>query len=335
MFARWLTSPIIGAGTDDDPFRPQVADRTGAPGDRLEFVIPTDRFGQPLYADALVAAQVRDGDLESLSTSISAPDDLDSPHPHMDTLATRIGVQPEKTPRGLVRALGSRAQPWFDEREHLGNGTVNEPGSFVTDTFTDTDTTLLEDHVGENGATWLIHPSSAATPNGRIFANRLYAEVADALYYASGTSVTPEYDVDATFFCVTNFGGASVTARMSTTANTFYMFRPQGSTWELQKRVTGAFTSLGTWVDTIVDGDTRTSQCQIRNGTKKLFVSGVEQISSSDNAITAAGRVGFRSGAIGTDDSRWHLDSVDATNLPTGLDPLRSVKSPLRVAKRR
>jgi hypothetical protein len=44
----WAIAPVIGTGTDEDPFRPSVADREGVEGDRLEFVIDHERSDSAL-----------------------------------------------------------------------------------------------------------------------------------------------------------------------------------------------------------------------------------------------------------------------------------------------
>lgn len=332
----WVLSPIIGSGSDTDPYRPQVADRSSTAGDRLEFIIPTNATGQPTFPEALVAASVTANDLSALTDRIADALSLDTPlaggeRTRVRALATRLGLTQPDTARDLIRAVGQRAQPWFDERGHLGAGTINPTGSFMDDTFTDANSTLLENHaVGEIGATWTKHPNSL-TGNGLISTNRLWGDAADVLYYASGVPASAEYDVDAIFFCYTVFGGSSVTARMDTAANSFYMIRPQGATWELQKRVTGTFTSLGTWVDTPAANDTRVSQFQVRDATKKLFVGGVEQISTTDNAVTGAGRIGFRAGAVGTSASRWVIDRLTGTDLDlSATETMRVVQSNLR-----
>jgi hypothetical protein len=46
----WAISPVIGTGTDEDPYRPSLADRPSVDGDRLEFVIDRERSSTAIVA---------------------------------------------------------------------------------------------------------------------------------------------------------------------------------------------------------------------------------------------------------------------------------------------
>jgi hypothetical protein len=194
---------------------------------------------------------------------------------------------------------------------------------FVNDTFTDTNGTVLSAHTGETGATWTRHTN--ATYSGQTFtiqANRTYFSSASGIgaYYASGVPAGVEYDVAGVLRCLTNVAGAilAVTGRFSTAADTMYRAGfAQGTGWTMSKSVAGVSTSLGT--DT-TDGTSLTIntsysiELRITDATKKLFVGGAERLSSADNAVTAAGRVGVRGfGAIATT-TGYHLDSITATD---------------------
>jgi hypothetical protein len=176
--------------------------------------------------------------------------------------------------------------------------------AFVTDTFTDTDSTPLGSHTGETGASWTEHGSYVLANDPFITGNKLRSNVDGemALWYASGTPLSAEYDVECEITMVT-LGlarKAGVAGRIAAGANTFYFawYNDFGSSWELLKMVAGASTLLGTYA--VAAGlQTYTLKLEIRDATKKLFLDGVERISSSDNAIAAAGKAGVLSNAGG------------------------------------
>jgi hypothetical protein len=186
--------------------------------------------------------------------------------------------------------------------------------SAVRDTFTGADGTLLSAHAGELGAAWTLHPSYTGTL--QLAGNRLRATSTTATaYYASGVPSGAEYDVTAT---ITRLSGSvnsiGILGRMDTAANTFYMARYSPSAWQLFKFVNGVSTQLGSAVSDSFP-DTRTVTLEIRDAAKKLFVDGVERISSPDNVITAAGRVGVRDSpsVAPTDSTGFHLDNLVAS----------------------
>lgn len=195
--------------------------------------------------------------------------------------------------------------------------------AIVTDTFTDTAGTLLNAHVGETGANWTKHGSSGAPTLVVSNAGRIYCSGLNTIYYTSGVPASAEYDVEwITRYLSTpqSFNVATaITARHSTVADTFYMARLSFDQLELYKRVAGTFTLLGSYAFTPVTNTDYAIKLEIRDATKKVYLDGVERISSTDNAITAAGRVGARgnttTGASNT--TGGHIDNLTATN-PAG-----------------
>src|SRR3954471_23655838 len=107
----------------------------------------------------------------------------------------------------------------------------------VTDTFTGTNGTLLENHVGETGATWTFHPNYPADltlQNGRVWGPEW------GLYFASGIPPTNEYDVSADLTVMSNSGAIGVVGRSLTTgSDSLYMARYNAATseWQLVKCV--------------------------------------------------------------------------------------------------
>jgi hypothetical protein len=81
------------------------------------------------------------------------------------------------------------------------------------------------------------------------------------------------------------------------------------------KYVGGTATVLGSWPETLAVGAVRTVKLELRNAAKNVYVNGTLRITSTDNAITAAGRSGvFFSGKAPTDTTGMHLDSIKVTN---------------------
>lgn len=180
----------------------------------------------------------------------------------------------------------------------------------VTDSFTGTNGTLLENHTGETGATWTFH---SAYPNHlTIQSNRVYA--ADwSLYFPSGVPATNEYDVSADLTVLSNTGAIGVVGRSLTTgSDSLYMGRYNAGTtqWELVKCTSAACTVLASTPETLAIGSTYAIRLEIRDAAKKLFVNGVQKGSSTDNTITQVGRAGIRVGPGGsTTTTGYHLDN--------------------------
>lgn len=331
----WLASPVTGSGTDADPFRPVVFDRSPQEGDRLETAI------DPVAGWAIVGYDVADpSDMiarPGVSHLVSESDidrDIDtfqvSQRNELRRLARREGLPEVGASRLLVRRLGRRLSLTFDERLHLGQAHAPPPGSFLNDTFTDTDGTVLQSHVGELGATWTDHPNNSA--NAIIKTNRVRgASGGTHIYYASGLPTTAEYDVSVPLTQITALGGGGPAGRMDTAANTFYRGRYNASgNWEIFKTVAGSSTNLGTAAEAW-PGGSPVLLFQIRDATKKLFVDGVEKLSSTDNVITAAGRAGL-SFFDGTDTTGYHLDSVTASDPSVGGGPPQVLQPYVRIA---
>lgn len=189
---------------------------------------------------------------------------------------------------------------------------------FSSDTFTGTDATVLSSHTGETGAAWAAHPSSA---NNAVLTNasKLRGDGAGlALYYASGSPATAEYDVDVGFTAVVGATGLyyGVAGRIDVSADTYYVaYYDKGAVaWALAKFVAGAGANLGSASAILTHGQTYALKLQIRDGTKKVFVNAVEVISSADNAITAAGKAGVYVSGQSTNSTGYHLDNFSAND---------------------
>jgi hypothetical protein len=197
------------------------------------------------------------------------------------------------------------------------------PEPFVEDSFTDVAGTILQSHVGEVGATWTRHTNSSASSAAITSAGRLRptANAVTLIYFTSGTPATAEYDVQSVFRPVTQVSGdlVGICGRMDTAANTMYGVRYVVATgkWQLYKVVAGALTDLDAANGTMALNNLQeyVVKLEVRDATKKAYVDGVEVLTSTDNAITAAGRPGIRwTTAASSDSTGIHLDDFQAVD---------------------
>lgn len=175
-------------------------------------------------------------------------------------------------------------------------------GQFANDTFTDGSGTLLQNHTPDDGGSWTEHPDSDASGDLEIQSNRLEnrftGTATSGVYHHSGNPSTAEYDIMADYIEPSVVGHSGVIGRMNTVAGLggYYVrhFSNSDDDWDLFKVSGGSFTQLGSFNEPIINGETRSFKLEIRDSAKKLFVEGVERISSANNDITAPGKVGIR-----------------------------------------
>lgn len=194
-----------------------------------------------------------------------------------------------------------------------GGGTP-PPATFVEDTFTDADDTILDNHTGEVGATWEtsgdIFINGDALNCGNVFGN--------SIGRASGVPATAEYDIVIT---VTNPGesetlSAGILARCTAGMATRYVLTYEEDstlyTMSLYKVVDGVETLID-FVDDVAVEATTEIKFEVRNATKKGFVNGVEKLSSNNNDIAAKGFAGVN--VIESDATDGlHITSITATD---------------------
>ncbi len=184
---------------------------------------------------------------------------------------------------------------------------------FAAGSFTATDGTELTAH----DAAW----TSQGVTQLVINAGRVHqAGTGQALYWHSGTPASADYSVSADMHVLTTANSViGVSGRSSTTAFTHYHVRwlSSSSAWQLYKFVAGSATLLGTFTETVADGVTIAFRLDMVGSTIKVFTGGIERISVSDTAITAANRAAIRgntSSAI-TSTTTQHLDNFSADDI--------------------
>ena len=198
------------------------------------------------------------------------------------------------------------------------------PGdTFVRDTMTGSDGTDLTAHTGETGATWA--KVAGTTGSIKLTSNRCKGDSGVvSLYYASGDPASAEYDVEADLYKVSNTDYAGVGGRVSTTEETgYFVWATPGGEWHLVQMLAGVATDLGSYAQALADGTTYHVTLEIRDATKKVFIDGVERISSTDNTITAAGKPAIRyiNSDWGLGTTGKALDNFVATNFSATPGP--------------
>jgi hypothetical protein len=191
---------------------------------------------------------------------------------------------------------------------------------FVFDSFAGTENDELSTRAGEIGATWINGTNEPYA--GSIYisnANRLRS-YDRSVYYASGTPISAEYDVQADFVLVGGTPGyAGLVGRFAPATGYFYRvyWDPSSQSLILQKSTatTGGTTPLGSYIPSApVVGSTHTIKLEIRNAAKKVYYDGVLVITSTDDELSGAGRAGIWFGATNSNTSGWNVDNFTASN---------------------
>ncbi|MCA1571361.1 MAG: hypothetical protein LC798_13775 [Chloroflexi bacterium] len=196
---------------------------------------------------------------------------------------------------------------------------VLPPEGFVYDSFSDANGKTLATHDGERGATWAVHPSYSLGSYPRIINNRVRAANSNGfvLVYASGEPPTSEYSIRWKQKVKSTSKQLYICGRVSETDDTFYTagYNYVFGYWEIGKQVNGTYFQLGTWTDSPADESEQECILDLTDAAKKLYVDGVERISSADNTITDKGRVGVQYWDNGTDTTGIHLDYISAVGI--------------------
>lgn len=198
---------------------------------------------------------------------------------------------------------------------------------FVVDDLDDTTGVLLQSHTGSLGATWNKHSGYTSGQTVRFTSNRVYPSViagGGVAYLASGRSNGAEYDIEFDYYQKDGYGNFGVIARASSTVKTFYHFyhgAGSGGTqeWVIALHVNGAVVSSWTATDTLTDNTNYLCKVEVRNSAKKIYLwdgaTWDQMVSTTNNTITTAGRVGVRSAFQYGDNEGKQIGSFTATDL--------------------
>jgi len=204
---------------------------------------------------------------------------------------------------------------------------------FFTDNFTDTDTTLLHNHVPDVGTSWTRLWASDANTDFVINASNQCKgdnDVNDGVMYTADASY-PSADYDITMTMVTNAATNTsplfMLVRVQNQENMYAVaIENEPSESSLYKKVTGTWTPLGVAFSKPANGSV--CKLEIIGSTLKFYDDGVEIATATDSDITAAGKAGIAGGGgaellVTTDDLRAHvIDTLSVNDLGTpGGDP--------------
>lgn len=208
---------------------------------------------------------------------------------------------------------------------------------FVTDTFTDTEATLLVNHTGETGATWAAITSESITLS-HIFSNALGWETLGGEFQnagsASGTPASADYEVFGELRV--NGGGTAATnwvgfaARVQAGVRTYYLgvWNSADGRYEIGKYVSGTFTSIATQTAS-EPADGNILKFRVSGTTLKMLLNDVEKLSTTDSSISAAGKAGFfYYDTGGTTTLRYGLRDLHAGPIAAGGGFKPGIKSP-------
>jgi hypothetical protein len=119
---------------------------------------------------------------------------------------------------------------------------------------------------------------------------------------AAGAMATTDHFAQVTI-AATTAASQGVWCRGNANISTGYLWRNNGTSWDLFSVVGGSFTAIGTYAAAAAPGDV--AKVQAVGSIVKGFVNGVQRVSVTDTAVTTGTSVGIRSdsaGAIRYDD---------------------------------
>jgi len=234
-----------------------------------------------------------------------------------------VGNQQIATSASVVSVLPRTYANTINTTPGLVNYYRMDEATTSADSMTGTMNATLQSRNGEVGATWTKHVSSNAdavlTNDGRI--RKDGNNTGQSLYSASAQPATPNYTVEADVYVKTNLTGdmVGVVGRMDTTNTngTYYLARYEQAAqkWVLYKRVNGSFDWLGeSATQALTAGATYRLALDMSGTTIRVLVDGVQLISATDSAISAAGRGGLSFGfgpaaTTVTNNAGFHVDN--------------------------
>lgn len=192
---------------------------------------------------------------------------------------------------------------------------IRLPSVVAEATFAGTDGTALE----TADTKWTKHANSGAG-SATIDAGRVHNtnDATSHLYYHAWAPASPDYavGVDIVMRSDNDLSHAGPALRIDTAANTAYFLRyfTNGNIWQIVKIVAGVQTGLASSVVQVLVVD-RAYRAVLRAVGAQLtaFVDGAAIISTTDAAITAAGRAGVRLQDAATATVGVHLDNFRVT----------------------
>jgi hypothetical protein len=163
---------------------------------------------------------------------------------------------------------------------------------FLSDTFTDSDGTWLQNHTPETGGAWAKRAGGSI---GTIQSNK--AESNASWYTNDATPGGAEYTITADLHSPTdNNEYFYILGRFQDTSN-FYMaeYISSTSTMKLHKKVSGVTTQLDALAEAWGTSSAE-AKLELFTATKKFYKDSVEKLTTADDSLTDAGEAGFING---------------------------------------
>lgn len=155
----------------------------------------------------------------------------------------------------------------------------------------------LEDHTPDVGGAWVnLFPGSQTAYVETDTDNATGFSGSNPIYYVTGSPASAEYDVQAVMSWPSTLAQQAVCGRIDPATGDFYgaYYSSGDGGWSLYRvENISTFTLLDTAAFTPSTATPYTVKLEIRDATKKVYVNGVEVLSSADNVITAAGKAGL------------------------------------------
>jgi hypothetical protein len=170
-----------------------------------------------------------------------------------------------------------------------------------TDDFNRADSTNL-------GANWV-----EVSGDWSIISNQLSSGSAGGtiILRAAGTMATNDHSAQVTI-AATAAVSHGIWCRGNSNITSGYLWRNDGTSWNLFSVVGGSFTSIGSYAAAAVAGDI--AKVQAVGSTVKGYVNGIQRVSVTDTAVTTGTSVGLRSEST----SALRFDDFTAADVATG-----------------
>ena len=209
---------------------------------------------------------------------------------------------------------------WTQREPPAGGGPPPPPATIGQDNFTGNHTDPMSGRTASGGGTWTEHTSYASGDAIITEDNRVRNTASPACFYHSGTPATADYDVSLGIVMKSDNNSSNVgpAGRIDVAANTMWTggYTTSGNIWFINKIVAGVGgTPVSVGATLNVDQE-YTCKLEMRGSTIKLYVDGVEILSTTDTDVAAAGKAGIRGQGTTTNTVGLHVDNFLAQDAP-------------------
>lgn len=191
--------------------------------------------------------------------------------------------------------------------------------TFVSDSFTDTDGTLITAHTPEIGGAWVAQSGYAPATQSAINAGRVYSPTTLGTYRNTATPPSADYYVETVIDFLSDIASdaVGVIARANAASNNFYFARfSRGSNnFRMFKQVNGVATQLGTALSASFTSGTYKLKLVCQGDTISMYVNDSLVTSVTDTTFSAAGYAGMMDVAVQTATTGRQITSFKAATV--------------------